>query len=59
LDSGLAVYFEKKLSELYCAIGTRTVPTVMNAEQQTEFALGYYQQRAALYAPKAAAPSEN
>ena len=58
LDGGLAVYFEKKLSEIYCAIGERPIPSVMNAEQQTEFALGYYQQRAALYAPKSVS-SEN
>ena len=59
LDGGLAVYFEKKLSEIYCTIGDRTIPTVMNAEQQTKFALGYYQQRAALYAAKTAEQQNN
>lgn len=49
LDKGLAVYYEKRLSELYCRIGTQKIPTMLTLEQQAEFALGYYQQRAALY----------
>lgn len=49
LDKGLAVYYEKRLSELYCRIGTQKIPAMLTLEQQAEFALGYYQQRAALY----------
>ena len=45
-------YFESKISEITVKIGNRKIPVVMNMEQQTEFALGYYQQRAVLYAPK-------
>lgn len=52
LDPGLAYYFESKISEITVKIGNRKIPVVMNMEQQTEFALGYYQQRAVLYAPK-------
>ena len=50
LDPKLAVYYENKLSEIYRRIGGRTIPALMTMEQQTEFALGYYQQRAAMYA---------
>lgn len=49
LDAGLAVYYERLLSEIYMQIGETPIPATLNAEQQTEFALGYYQQRAALY----------
>lgn len=49
LDTGLAVYYERLLSEIYLQIGETPIPATLNAEQQTEFALGYYQQRAALY----------
>ena len=49
LDAGLAVYYERLLSEIYMQIGGTPIPATLNAEQQTEFALGYYQQRAALY----------
>ena len=52
LDPGLAYYFESKISEITVKIGNRKIPVVMNMEQQTEFALGYYQQRAVLYASK-------
>ena len=48
LDPKLAVYYENKLSEIYRRIGGRTIPALMTMEQQTEFALGYYQQRAAM-----------
>lgn len=52
LDPKLAGYFENRLSEIYSRIGDRTIPAMMTMEQQTEFALGYYQQRAAMH-PKA------
>ena len=51
MDRGLAVYFERKLSEISVKIGDSKIPASMTMEQQAEFALGYYQQRAALYSP--------
>ena len=56
LDPKLAVYYENKLSEIYRRIGGRTIPALMTMEQQTEFALGYYQQRAAMYASSGPQP---
>ena len=50
LDPKLAGFYENKLSEIYSRIGSKTIPALMTMEQQTEFALGYYQQRAAMYA---------
>ncbi len=49
LDDGLAIYYQRMLSEIYMQIGERSIPTTMNQEQQTEFALGYYQQQVAIY----------
>lgn len=57
LDSKLSAFYEKKLSEIFSRIGDRTIPTMMTMEQQTEFALGYYQQRAAMYAASNPQPS--
>lgn len=51
LEGGLAVYYQRKLSEIYVKIGDSKIPATMTMEQQTEFALGFYQQRAALYGP--------
>lgn len=52
LDRGLAVYFEKMLTEIYQSIGQEDIPTVLTMMQQTEFALGYYQQKAEIYSKK-------
>lgn len=52
LEPGLAHYFEDKISDVMVKIGDREIPAIMNMEQQTEFALGYYQKRAALYIAK-------
>ena len=41
--------YEDILSEIYSKIGGKTIPSMMTMEQQTEFAIGYYQQRAAMY----------
>lgn len=49
LDKGLSIYYERCLSEIYVRIDDSKIPTMMSVTQQTEFALGYYQQRAALY----------
>ncbi|MDO4316808.1 MAG: type I-C CRISPR-associated protein Cas8c/Csd1 [Lachnospiraceae bacterium] len=52
LDRGLAVWFEKLLTEIYQSIGEEKIPTVLTMMQQTEFALGYYQQKADIYSKK-------
>ncbi|MCD8381103.1 MAG: type I-C CRISPR-associated protein Cas8c/Csd1 [Lachnospiraceae bacterium] len=51
LDDGLSIYYEKMLGDIYTQIGQEHIPTSLNQEQQTEFALGYYQQRAAIFSP--------
>ena len=52
LDRGLAVYFEKIRTEIYQNMGNQAIPTVLTMVQQTEFALGYYQQKAEIYSKK-------
>ncbi|MCM1100266.1 MAG: type I-C CRISPR-associated protein Cas8c/Csd1 [Clostridium sp.] len=52
LDRGLTVYFEKMLTEIYQNIGEQEIPTALTMMQQTEFALGYYQQKAQIYSKK-------
>lgn len=49
---GLAVRYRKLLEQIFMTIGTGKIPTTLSLEQQTEFALGYYQQRAAMYTSK-------
>lgn len=49
LDQGLAAKFRRILDSLAQQMGAREIPTTLNIEQQAQFALGYYQQRAALY----------
>lgn len=46
---GLAVRFRRELESLAQQMGDQVVPKTLNVEQQAQFALGYYQQRAALY----------
>lgn len=50
-DRGLVVYYEKMLSEISQKIG-HSIPVILNLQQQAEFALGYYQQRASMFAKK-------
>lgn len=45
-------YFEDRLAELYCALGGR-IPVTLDLEEQSYFALGYYQKWAQLNTPKA------
>lgn len=52
MNRGSAVYFEKILTEIYQNIGEQCIPTMLTMMQQTEFALGYYQQRAEIYTRK-------
>lgn len=46
---GLAVKFRKELDSLAQQMGERAIPATLDIEQQAQFALGYYQRRAALY----------
>ncbi len=52
LERGLAVYYEKILTEIYQNMGEQEIPTMLTMMQQTEFALGYYQQKAEIYSGK-------
>lgn len=52
LERGLAVYYEKILTEIYQSMEENDIPTVLTMMQQTEFALGYYQQKADIYSGK-------
>ena len=58
MSRGLAVYYENMLIEIAQCIGV-TMPTVLDPQQQAEFALGYYQQQAAFYAKKNNQTDEN
>lgn len=49
LEKGAAIYYEGLLDRTYTLIGQRSIPTMLTMEQQAEFALGYYQQRAELF----------
>ncbi|HPT78925.1 MAG TPA: type I-C CRISPR-associated protein Cas8c/Csd1 [Candidatus Atribacteria bacterium] len=50
---GLAIWYEKMLSEIMEQIDIDDIPLVVGLEGQTLFALGYYQQKAQLYKSKA------
>ena len=52
MERGLAIYYERILAEIYQNIGRQEIPTVLTMMQQTEFALGYYQQKADIYTRK-------
>jgi CRISPR-associated protein Csd1 len=54
LEGGLPRYYENRLAEIWARIGDR-LPTALMLDEQSLFALGYYQQLAADRAPKAAA----
>lgn len=45
-------YLESRLEELYCALGDK-IPVTLNLEEQSYFALGYYQKWAQLHTPRA------
>ena len=47
-NKGKVIYFEKMLSEITCKIGTQ-LPKTLTLEQQSQFALGYYQQIADIF----------
>ncbi len=48
LDKGLAVWHEKQLAEIMARLGSN-LPSTLTLEGQTLFALGYYQQKAAMF----------
>lgn len=48
--TGLAIYYDKRLTTIYGEI--QEYPDMLNAEGQAEFAMGYYHEKLALYAPK-------
>lgn len=53
IDKRLAAWFQKKLDDIAQSIALygdkNCIPTTLTLEQQAEFALGYYQQRADLF----------
>ncbi|KKM12693.1 hypothetical protein SY88_02150 [Clostridiales bacterium PH28_bin88] len=49
LEKGLAVWYEKLLAEIAAQVGD-DLPGTLTLEGQTLFALGYYQQKAAMFA---------
>ncbi len=49
LDKGSAVYYEKMIADIFSMIGNQSIPSTLKMQEQTEFALGYYQQRAEIY----------
>ncbi|MCR4427474.1 MAG: type I-C CRISPR-associated protein Cas8c/Csd1, partial [Firmicutes bacterium] len=51
LDKGLSVWYERLIAEITGRFGDG-LPTVLDPEGQSLFALGYYQQMAALYGGK-------
>lgn len=52
LDGGLAHWYEDQIAQVMCRIGDYA-PSILTLEQQSLFALGYYQQLAASRTPKA------
>lgn len=51
LEGGLAYWYEDQIAEIMCRIQDR-IPSTLNLDQQSLFALGYYQQIAANRASK-------
>lgn len=51
LERGLAIWYEKLLAEITSHMGPKA-PNNLNLEEQTLFALGYYQQKAAMFTKK-------
>lgn len=51
-SKGLAIWYERQLSDIMARINIEQIPTVLNLEGQTLFALGYYQQKAHMQSEK-------
>lgn len=58
LDRGLARWFEDRIADICLRLGS-SMPATLNLEEQGLFALGYYQQLAALRKPKEKSKEEN
>lgn len=56
-EPGLAAWFEERLAEIMGRVGDQ-LPGLLDLEQQSLFALGYYQQLAAMRARKELAPPD-
>ena len=54
-----ALRYRRMLNEISTRIAPGTIPQIMSMEQQTEFALGYYQQNAAIYTKAEKADDED
>ena len=48
LEKGLAIWYERLIGEIMAKSGN-SFPATLTLEEQSLFALGYYQQRAAIY----------
>ncbi len=53
-SKGLEIWYERQLADIMARINIEQVPTVLNLEGQTLFALGYYQQKAHMQSGKPA-----
>lgn len=51
LNDGQKIFYKKKLQEIAAKIGN-SIPATLNLEEQSQFALGYYQQCAELFSKK-------
>ncbi len=49
---GLANYYRKRLESIALCLDSNNLPSSLDLEEQTQFALGYYQQRAELFKKK-------
>ncbi len=57
LERGQAIWYEKQIAEIIVKLGD-CVPATLSLEQQTLFALGYYQQRAEMFAGNKSAQAD-
>jgi CRISPR-associated protein Csd1 len=58
LDPKLAWWYDNKISKIWSGI-SNGIPTTLNLEEQSLFAMGYYQQLATLRAPKSSNDNMN
>lgn len=54
LSEGSSIFYQRMLSEIFSEIDLAQLPDSLNMRQQTEFAVGFYQQRAVLDSKKGA-----
>ncbi|MCD7917003.1 MAG: type I-C CRISPR-associated protein Cas8c/Csd1 [Clostridiales bacterium] len=58
LSEGSSIFYQKMLSELFSEIDLAQLPDSLDMRQQTEFAVGFYQQRAVIYRKRDTKESE-